>query len=63
MDSMARSLISKSESYYLDLFLFCFYYGGMAPIDTAYPVMRLTPEQQFVCLCDFDLLELHSKDK
>ena len=35
MDSMARSLISKSESYYLDLFLFCFYYGGMAPIDTA----------------------------
>ena len=36
MDSMARSLISKSESYYLDLFLFCFYYGGMAPIDTAY---------------------------
>ena len=35
MDSMARSLISKSESYYLDLFLFCFYACGMAPSDTA----------------------------
>ena len=36
MESMDRSLLSKLESYYLDLFLFCFYCGGMAPIDAAY---------------------------
>lgn len=36
MESMDRSLISEKESYYLDLFLFCFYCGGIAPIDAAY---------------------------
>lgn len=36
MESMDRSLISEAESYYLDLFLFCFYCGGIAPIDAAY---------------------------
>lgn len=36
MESMDRSLISEEESYHLDLFLFCFYCGGIAPIDAAY---------------------------
>ena len=36
MESMDRSLLSKTESYHLDLFLFCFYCGGIAPIDAAY---------------------------
>lgn len=33
---MARSRLSKTKSYCLDLFLFCFYCGGIAPIDAAY---------------------------
>lgn len=36
MEAMDRSLLSEKESYYLDLFLFCFYCGGIAPIDAAY---------------------------
>ena len=36
MEAMDRSLLSKTESYCLDLFLFCFYCGGIAPIDAAY---------------------------
>ena len=36
MESMDRTPLSEKESYYLDLFLFCFYCGGMAPIDAAY---------------------------
>lgn len=36
MESMDCSLLSKAESYHLDLFLFCFYCGGIAPIDAAY---------------------------
>ena len=36
MENMDRSLISEDESYHLDLFLFCFYCGGIAPIDAAY---------------------------
>lgn len=35
-ESMDRSLLSEDESYHLDLFLFCFYCGGIAPIDAAY---------------------------
>lgn len=36
MESMDRSLLSEDQSYHLDLFLFCFYCGGIAPIDAAY---------------------------
>ncbi len=36
MENLDRSLLSDEESYHLDLFLFCFYCGGMAPIDAAY---------------------------
>lgn len=45
MESMDRSLLSEEESYHLDLFLFCFYCGGIAPIDAAYltwPCIDLT---------------------
>ncbi len=31
-----RSLLSKEERKWLDMYLFCFYTGGMAPIDSAY---------------------------
>ncbi len=31
-----RSLLSKNERRWLDMYLFCFYVGGMAPIDSAY---------------------------
>lgn len=36
IESMDRSLLSEVEKFHIDLFLFCFYCGGMAPIDAAY---------------------------
>ena len=36
IENMDRSLLSDRENYYLDLFLFCFYCGGMGPMDAAY---------------------------
>jgi len=36
IEHLDRSLVSKEEQYHLDLYLFCFYCGGMAPVDAAH---------------------------
>ncbi len=40
MESMDRSLLSDEENYHLDIFLFCYYCGGMGPMDAAYLTWR-----------------------
>lgn len=36
IENFDRSLLTKKEQKWLDFYLFCFYTGGMAPIDSAY---------------------------
>lgn len=36
LENLDQSLFSETELFYIDMFLFCFYCGGMAPIDAAY---------------------------
>ena len=36
IEHIDRSLLSKKERYHLDVYLFCFYCGGMAPTDAAH---------------------------
>lgn len=36
LENLDQSLFSETELFCIDMFLFCFYCGGMAPIDAAY---------------------------
>ena len=36
LENLDASLFTETELFYIDIFLFCFYCGGMAPIDSAY---------------------------
>ena len=36
LENLDPSLFTETELFYIDIFLFCFYSGGMAPIDAAY---------------------------
>lgn len=36
LENLDTSLFTETELFFIDIFLFCFYSGGMAPIDAAY---------------------------
>jgi integrase len=36
LENLDRSQITELEAFHIDLFLFCFYCGGMAPVDASY---------------------------
>lgn len=36
IEVLDQSLFTKAELMHIDFFLFCFYYGGIAPVDAAY---------------------------